>query len=171
MRSKLIFNIAVAHYQLKKISKLKHTKKSSARRECPTIIRQRKSVRQVYNEIGRTMFRRSYRMHIETFYKLYEIIKPSLTKICGYTYPLKTNVPNGRIHPTVRLACFIRICAGGDPLDLILIYGISKTAVHDSLNYVIDAVNETDALKIIFPDTFEKQRKIAEGFKKLSCDY
>jgi len=168
MRSKLIFNIAVAHYQLKKISKLKHKKKPSARRECPTIIRQRKSVRQVYNEIGRTMFRRSYRMHIETFYKLYEIIKPSLTKICGYTYPLKTNVPNGRIHPTVRLACFIRICAGGDPLDLILIYGISKTAVHDSLNYVIDAVNETDALKIIFPDTFEKQRKIAEGFKKLS---
>ena len=67
-------------------------------------------------------------------------------------------MPNGRIHPTVRLACFIRICAGGDPLDLILIYDISKTEVHDSLNYVIDAVNETDALKIIFPDTFEKQK-------------
>jgi len=29
-------------------------------------------------------------------------------------------------------------------------------------------VNETDALKIIFPDTFEKQRKIAEGFRKIS---
>ena len=77
-------------------------------------------------------------------------------------------MPNGRIHPIVRLACFIRICAGGDPLDLISTYGISKAEVHHSLSYVIDAINETDALKIQFPDTYEKQQEIADGFKQLS---
>ena len=43
------------------------------------------------------MFRRSYRMHIETFYKLYKIIKPSLTKICRYNLSNRIAAEDQRI--------------------------------------------------------------------------
>jgi len=36
-------------------------------------------------------------MHIETFYKLYKIIKPSLTKICGYNLSNRIAAEDQRI--------------------------------------------------------------------------
>ena len=80
---------AAAQYKLQKLHNGQSAEQPSCRKSCSTIIRQRKTVRQVYNEIGRMMFRRAYRMHIETFYKLYKLIKPVLIQICKYTYPIK----------------------------------------------------------------------------------
>ena len=50
-RTPLVFNIAVAQYQLRQISKAIHGKKKPpARRGYPTNVRQRRTVQQVYNE-------------------------------------------------------------------------------------------------------------------------
>ena len=76
--------------------------------------------------------------------------------------------PNGRIHPTIRLACALRFFAGGDPLDIMTSYGISKTEVHNSIDYIIQAVNDCGDMDILFPTDHEEQKKIAEGFKALS---
>ena len=39
---------------------------------------------QVYNELGRNIFRRKFRMHFETFLKLYRIIKMDLWHAMNY---------------------------------------------------------------------------------------
>ena len=49
-RTPLVFNIAVAQYQLRQISKAIYGKKPFARRGYPTNVRQRRTVQQVYNE-------------------------------------------------------------------------------------------------------------------------
>ena len=103
--------------------------------------RKRKAVYEVFNELGRNMFRRAYRMHIETFYTLYVKIKPALFEAIAYS-DVRKNAPNGRVHPTVRLACAIRVFAGGDPSDTGCAFGVSSTVVYDSVGFVIKAVTE-----------------------------
>ena len=129
--------------------------------------RKRKAVYEVFNELGRNMFRRAYRMHIETFYTLYVKIKPVLFEAIAYS-DVRKNAPNGRVHPTVRLACAIRVFAGGDPSDIGCAFGVSSTVVYDSVGFVIKAVNNCDDLAIVFPSDHAEQYKIAEGFHRKS---
>ena len=49
--------------------------------DCPTIPRQRKSVTQVYRELGKTYFRRSFRMSFETFSNLFNVVKADLIRV------------------------------------------------------------------------------------------
>ena len=90
-----------------------------------------------------------------------------MTIACGYNNE-RTYSPNGRIPLECRLECEIRILSGADPLDLISIYGISKTEVHASLWYVVDAVCMCEKLNIVFPQTHQEQQIIAEGFRQKS---
>ena len=129
--------------------------------------RTRKSVSQIKQELGDAMFRRAFRMNYDSFCSLYTIIKPDLLEILKYR-PHDNSGPNGRIRPNVRLACTLRFFSGGDPLDLITSFGVSKTAVHDSINLVIEAVTKCKMLEIKFPTSHENQRRIAEGFQKKS---
>ena len=144
------------------------TIKAGSRRGCPTRCRKRHSVNWVFNQLGRKMFRRAYRMTIEAFYVLYNKIKPSLFEILNYSPTRTLNAPNGRIHPTIRLACALRSFAGGEAVDIALTYGISDTEVHNSVNYIIDSVNLTDSLSICFPASHAEQELLAEGFKAKS---
>ena len=111
------------------------------------------------------MFRRAFRMNYDSFCHLYTTIKPDLLEILKYR-PHDNSGPNGRIRPNVRLACALRFFSGGDLLDLITSFGVSKTAVHDSINLVIEAVTKCKMLEIKFPTSHENQRRIAEGFLK-----
>jgi len=106
-------------------------------------------------------------MHLATFFDLYQKIKRSLYRVMSYDGS-RENAPNGRIHPTIRLACAVRFFSGGDPLDIMTSYGISKTEVHSSVDYVIQAVNDCDGIQIRFPTDHAEQMKIAAGFKALS---
>ena len=76
--------------------------------------------------------------------------------------------PNGRIHPTVRLACALRIFAGGEAIDVACTYGISRTEVHDSVDYVRNSINSHPDFEIKFPSCHDEQRDIADGFRNLS---
>lgn len=68
----------------------------------------------------------------------------------------------------VRLACAIRVFAGGDPSDIGCVFGVSSTVVYDSVDFVICAVNECNELEIRFPTDHAEQLKIAEGFRRKS---
>ncbi len=142
-------------------------KREGSRLDCPTIPRQRKSVTQVYRELGRTYFRRSFRMSFETFSNLFKVIKVDLIRVVNARSDGKSS-PNGKITLTVRLACGIRFFAGGDAYDIACMFGISHTSVFDSVDYVIEAVNQCKALDLEFPSDHEKQREIANGFLKKS---
>ena len=51
---------------------------------------------------------------------------------------------------------------------MITSFEISKTELHKSVNYIIEAIMKCKELQITFPTNHDDQRKIAEGFKKIS---
>ena len=115
--------------------KLKKTKKKSSKIGRRVVRRTRKSVIQVHNELGQDVFRRAYRMHLETFLNLYSIVKEDLLQVMKYNDICKRG-PNGRVHPSVVLACALRVFSGGDSYDLITTFGISKC--NDDLDVGMD---------------------------------
>ena len=161
--------VVINHLNSVNTKKINKCKTRGRQRGCPHRPRKRQSVNWVFNQLGRKLFRRAYRMTIESFYILYNKIKPHLFQVLNYTTTgRQQNAPNGRIHPTVRLACALRMYAGGDAVDIALAYGISKTEVHNSVDNIIDSVNLTDSISICFPASHSEQQEIAEGFKKKS---
>ena len=170
-RSNVFKTTAVCMLYMKKKQFKRIKKKPSNRIGCPNRPRTRKSVRSVFNELGRKRFRRAYRMHLETFYLLYKKLRQSLWIACNYNPSCSRkfpHIPNGRVHPTVRLACSLRLFAGGEAVDLATTFSVSPTVVFDSLNIVMDAVNSHPEMKIEFPKSHMEQIKIAQGFKIFS---
>jgi len=107
-------------------------------------------------------------MHLETFEKLFRIIKPCLYEVLGHNVK-RTHSPNGLIPLESRLACVIRLFAGGSPYDLITVYKISYTEILNSLWYIVDAVNKCESLALKLPQTHDEQKAIAKGFQVLSA--
>jgi hypothetical protein len=66
--------------------------------------RRRRSVRDIYNELGPIYFRQAYRMTYQSFKHLAALLRPYIFAACG-----KQGLPryyrNGLISPDVRLAC------------------------------------------------------------------
>jgi hypothetical protein len=77
-------------------------------------------------------------------------------------------VPNGPITTSVRLACALRYFAGGSVYDLMTTYHLGHTDTMRSIWYVVDAINAHPDFDISYPTDHEKQRAIAEGFRKKS---
>ena len=161
----IALNNTIVQLAIVAIAKRKRIRNRSegSRKGCMTRPRVRKSVIQVFNELGRNMFCRAFRMHIEAFFKLYVTIKLSLFKAIAHNES-RNFALNGIVHPTVRLACCLRVFAGGDPVDIGLAFGVSRTVVFDSVNFVTQASNTCDDLAIVFPESHEEQRQIAAGF-------
>ena len=119
-------------------------------------------------------------MHYESFWclhkKLDELIESARLKSQGYNkkggraggnYSLPP-VPNGPITTSVRLACAIRFFAGGSPYDIMGKYMVSHTEMMESVWYVVEAVNSVQEFVIEYPDSAEKQDKIAREFESVS---
>jgi len=132
--------------------------------------RSRKTVRQVFLELGPTMFRRAYRMSYEVFLRLAEKLRDPLTSLVykNQDGPTSFYLLNGPIDYTVRLACAIRILAGGSFYDVAPLYGISAAEVRRGFWFVVEAVNKHPDFLIAFPTEENDQRRIAQGFKALS---
>ncbi len=131
-------------------------------------VRKRRSVEEIYNELGPMYFRRAYRMQYSTFKALADELRPYIILACGQKGGPKRFIPNGPISPDVRLACAIRWFSGGSAYDLMTTYGIGHSDTIRSYWYVIDAINSHPNFKIEYPDDHEDQRQIARGFQKVS---
>jgi hypothetical protein len=68
-------------------------------------------------------------------------------------------IPNGPITHTVRVSITLRYLAGGQPLDIALVHGVSHSEVFESLWKVVDAINQHPELAITFPTSH--QQKVA----------
>lgn len=77
-------------------------------------------------------------------------------------------VPNGVVTKEARLSMAIRYFAGGDPLDIADIHGVSPIEVVRSVWDVVDAIHLSPELKITFPETWEEQTETMLGFKSKS---
>ncbi|KAL3772660.1 hypothetical protein ACHAW5_008610 [Stephanodiscus triporus] len=154
----------------------KPQKKSRAGRVA--IRRARRSVRAIYSTLGADYFRRAYRMSYESFWRLHLKLATRINsaRLAARRYVLKGGrkggrfksppIRNGRISTSVRLACALRIFAGGSVYDLMSNYGISHTDVMDSVWHVVHAVNNLPEFRIEYPSSVDEQRRIAADFER-----
>ncbi len=77
--------------------------------------------------------------------------------------------PNGIICTSTRLSAAIRYFAGGDPIDIALVHGISHSAVFVSVWIVVNAVHANPKFNISYPTDHEAQLEIARGFQTKSA--
>ena len=137
---------------------------------CTTIGRVRKTMREVYKELGPKMFRRSFRMKYTTFNLLFSKVKPKLMQVMkkDTMQQSRNHAVNGMIPLPVRLGCALRFWAGGDAYDLMLVFGISYCEVFRYVDFLLDAINKTHSLRIEFPTDHKKQKDIAKEFESKS---
>lgn len=142
--------------------------------------RRRRTVREVYRMIGSAYFRRAYRMEYQSFIRLHEKLSPGIRAALRIIlkYELKglhseiskpPPIPNGPISTKVRLAVALRYFSGGSPYDIMSVYGLSHTAVMDSVWSVVEAVNLLPEFSIEYPKSHIKQKNIAQGFERASA--
>lgn len=125
--------------------------------------RVRRSVAQIYNQLGPAYFRRAYRMTYESFSKLVDKLVPFLPQS-----EIRMARVNGYICNTVRVAVALRYFAGGSPYDIATTYGISVSEVFVSVWRVVNAVNQCPEFNIEYPRSHDKQLEIAQAFQKVS---
>jgi hypothetical protein len=67
---------AAVQLHMFQLGRLPCQKTQGSRRNTTTVKRQRRPVRDIYKELGKTYFRRAYRMNYATFCKLYRLLAP-----------------------------------------------------------------------------------------------
>ncbi len=130
--------------------------------------RQRRSVREIYEELGDVYFRRAYRMNYDTFDRFASTLSPYIIAASGKKQRPRNYIHNGAISPEGRLACAIRWFAGGSIYDIMTTFGISHTDANDSCWFVVDAINWHPNFTIWYPYDHNAQYSIAEGFRQVS---
>ena len=81
-------------------------------------------------------FTREFRMDVDNFYKLHNILKDKMKETFGKSNRFKTST---YFIPTIiRLSIAIRFFAGGDPVDLCVVHQVSRSSVYDSVWGVVD---------------------------------
>jgi len=131
------------------------------------IKRERTNMTKYINNTDDKLFRRKYRMNKQAFFTLLDIIEHHLPST-GEKRNKPGGVPNGVVTKEARLSMAIRYFAGGDPLDIADIHGVSPIEVVRSVWDVVDAIHLSPELKITFPETWEEQTETMLGFKSKS---
>jgi hypothetical protein len=138
----------------------------------PTIHRVRRTVTDIFYELGHIYVRRAYRMSANTFWKLKSILQSTNyanNPDIDTDVQNPGRVPNGTIPFSIRLSIAIRYFAGGSPYDIALVHGVSHSVVFKSVWIIVDLINCSDSLKIEFPKMHDSQKEIALGFKNKSA--
>jgi hypothetical protein len=161
-RKKIILTMAVAIIQSSMLLLQKKASATNSRSyRKPNIGRTRTKIVNIRRCLGRTVFRRAYRLSQEKFDELIKLLEPYL--------PSKQRVgPNGIIPVALELRIALRYFAGGSPLDFIGSHGMSFTSIWNSIWRIVDVINECEQLRIRFPEDHSIQRQIAAGFKEKS---
>ena len=105
-------------------------------------------------------------MDKEAFWLLLDIVIPHLPS----TGESNTSggVPNGFITHAARLSMALRYFAGGDPLDISEVHGVSDDEPLTSVWYIVDAIHASSQLDINFPESYTAQAECVHGFKTKS---
>lgn len=134
-----------------------------------TIPRTRKGVDEIYTQVGPHVFRKMFRMTEPSFWKLFEILEPKIIQVTKTKKRSRGGTPNGDISNSSRLSMALRYFAGGSPYDIALTHGVGENEVLKSVWGIVDAINQTKSMDIIFPQTYEEQLEVARGFQEKSA--
>ncbi|MGH7954708.1 MAG: hypothetical protein ACREOZ_01980, partial [Gloeomargaritales cyanobacterium] len=107
-------------------------------------------------DIGEDIFRRAYRLTYDAFNSLLVKITPFITAIqVNALNPSDSNVP-----PEICLASALRWLAGGQYIDICIIFGIGSTTCYDCIWTVAGAIDRVE--KFDFPtDDVNKMKTIS----------
>ena len=137
------------------------------------IRRTRASVSAAMHELGRKSTN-YYRMSDASFWKLRNILKdktnkrPESSRRSQKKRKRAPPAPNGLICASTRLSAALRTFAGGYPLGIALVRGISPTEVGCSVWKAVDTAHSVPSLNIKFLSCHFKQRDIRSEFEKIS---
>lgn len=110
-------------------------------------------------------FHVKYRMSYECFQLLVSILAPVLQR------DISKSRKGEFIPPEIIAACGLRYLAGSKYTDLMDIFNLSKTETYRSRDQFIDAVLNSEELKICLPSTPEEIENVARGYTEIStCD-
>ena len=127
-------------------------------RRCP------REVDEIFQDFTPGVFKRTYRMSKQSFWKLYYLLKNNdIEEINVFK-----RTRSGEIKLSSRLSIDIRWFAGGSQYDICQIHGVSYYEVMNSVWIIVDLVNLCDSIKIKFPCTHSEQNTVAQGLKKKS---
>ena len=88
--------------------------------------RERCNLMSVFAELG-GHFDRAHRMNVESFWHLHDKLKPGLKADEADSKKRKRSAPNGTIDSSLCLSAALQYFAGGDPLDIMIVHGISHS--------------------------------------------
>ena len=130
-------------------------KKRSKARE-----RRRNTIEEIYEAYGSNSFKRAYRMSYVSFNRLHDLLFPELQRYW--------RGGRKRHETTMKLSCALRYFAGGSSWDIQISHGIPRCLLYPIIWEVVDrAINYLPVIQ--FPESYEKQQEIADGFKKRSA--
>ena len=104
------------------------------------------------------------------FNVLFTKIEAKFSEIMQRNNPENTrnHTVNGIISLRSHLGCTRRFWAGGDPYNLTLVFRMSYYEIFRSVDFALDAINQTESLQIKFPTDHEKQKSIAREYQEKS---
>jgi hypothetical protein len=121
----------------------------------------------VANSMGK-LYKRAYKMEwgevVRLSRKLGPLIDIAIRKSGNKEEPTSPYTPIGH---TLRLVVTLRLAKGGDPLDMMLMYGLSEPSVKRSVKHVMEAINNEEEWEAMYPDSQDERKEIARKFEKV----
>jgi hypothetical protein len=162
--------VVVEHVLLLRIRKKRRLMKQ---RRWNCRIRQRRSVLEIFDQLGDPYFRRAYRMSYSSFGHLARMLSEGIGSY--WLLSRRKNPRWSRIMSAMAELCqkfvlrALRWFAGGSAYDIMTTFGISHSEVSTSAWFVVQAVNTLQEFDIVYPANHNKHREIADGFFEISA--
>ena len=132
--------LASRRYRMRQMASMNHQEGASSTAQTRRVFRprRRRSVEDIYKEMGDIYFRRAYRMTYCTFQALASMLRPYIIAASGKKQGSRTYIPNGPICTDVRLACAIRWFAGGSIYDIMTTFfcQVHRSKFHNLFHFV-----------------------------------
>jgi hypothetical protein len=133
--------VVVVHHVL--LLRIRKKRRLTKKRRWTCQIRQRRSVLEIFNQLGDPSFRRAYRMSYSSIGHLALLLSEGIILASDQREEssLAHHVHNGRILPEICLACALRWYAGGSVYNIMTTFGILHSEVFTSAWFVVQGVN------------------------------
>ena len=125
----------------------------------------RSPIHAIFKKYGPREFRRAFRMDEESFWHLLDLLEP---RMAVKRKRKRGATPNGSVANSTRLAMALRYFAGGDPIDIAIIFMVTPALVYNSVWLVVEAIHKTKSLEIKYPSQHAQQLLIAKEFEAKS---
>jgi hypothetical protein len=119
----------------------------------------------VDRQIRRGTFNRMYRMSVDAFNQLVELLREALL-VDEHMANIRSAA--GVIIPEIRLHCLIRYVAGGSYLDICAMVNIHHSTFYHIIWATCEAINTCDGLRFHFPEMLAELQQASEGFQSIS---